>query len=447
MSDWESGDIHLHPVTVIDVTRKISVHLSNGSNCFLIPKLIITMSCHTTPKQLKRSLWLFNATFLFSKAYFWAALFILYFSSIVSLKQVFLLEAIYYAGVFLFEVPSGYFSDKLGRKKTLLMAGGFSCVAYLSFYIGGSFWLLAMGQLFLSLGFSFISGTDTALHYALLSGLKKENEYGPREAKLGFWGFLISSLSAVLGGLLATWGAYQLAYLLSLVFAMLYVLGIYMLIDPEHDCPKRVPPPDFAQQIKRIFITSGRDSYLLFLFVFSVGLIMLNHIPYEFYQIYLKNVLHGRDVTFQDHLTTITGIHTAGSMIVAALVSKYAIKIGEKIGVCGALILSVVVQLANISIMLIQGQIFIILLLLIRSAPGSLSLPLVRKETTPRIPANLQATYYSMQSLLGRLGFSVLLVIWGLLPGDGYSASLIVSSVAGVCFLAWLIFLMAARKR
>ena len=44
--------------------------------------------------------------------------------------------------------------------------------------------MFAVAQFFLATVWAFASGTDTSLHFAILSSLKKESEYGHREAKL-----------------------------------------------------------------------------------------------------------------------------------------------------------------------------------------------------------------------------------------------------------------------
>ena len=51
------------------------------------------------PKARPHSLGLYNCYAVLSGAYFWMPLFVLYFSGIVSLRRVFLLESIYYAAV------------------------------------------------------------------------------------------------------------------------------------------------------------------------------------------------------------------------------------------------------------------------------------------------------------------------------------------------------------
>ena len=52
-------------------------------------------------------------------AMFWLPVFFLYFTSRLSLARALQLEAIYYAAIVVMEVPSGYFSDLIGRRITL----------------------------------------------------------------------------------------------------------------------------------------------------------------------------------------------------------------------------------------------------------------------------------------------------------------------------------------
>jgi len=75
---------------------------------------------------------------------------------------VFLLEAIYYFSVNLFEVRSGYFSDRIERKPTLAIASIALTAAYIAFFTSSSLAFLVFGQVFLGLGFVLNSGTDNS---------------------------------------------------------------------------------------------------------------------------------------------------------------------------------------------------------------------------------------------------------------------------------------------
>ncbi|QQE11646.1 MFS transporter [Planctomycetota bacterium] len=395
------------------------------------------MSCLYTTQKLNRALKAYTAVALITRAYFWASLFILFFSSIVTLKQVFLLESIYYATVFLLEVPSGYFSDKLGRKKTLILGGLLLSIAYACFTLAYTFTLLAVAQIFLAAGFAFFSGTDTTLHYSLLESLGKQETYGSREASLASKGLIISASAAIIGGLLAWIGEYRLAYALSFTFALInFFIITFLLVDPEIDYEDRQTPPPFFTQLRKSFKPLTQPN-LRFLFIFSVGIIVLNHVPYEFYQVYFKNYL----TEFPSSVSLWTGIHTTLSTLIAAYVTHHSIKLADTIGQRRTILLATLLQAITISFLIAQGYFLIIILLLGRSLPNAFTVPLVRRDTTPHIEPSLRATYFSMQSLLGRALFALLLLTWGLLPGNGYTNPLILSAILSFAFLTYLTFM------
>lgn len=400
------------------------------------------MPCISLEHKLEQSLKSYSWYTILGRAYFWAPLFVLYFSSFVSLKQIFVLEAIYYAAVFFLEVPSGYFSDRMGRKPTLIISSISFCVSYFLFFLGGSFGMLATAQIFLALGFAFASGTDTALHYGLLLALKRENEYGDREAKLASRSLLSVGIAAVLGGLLAWLSEYRIAYGMSLLVSVISFILVLGMKDPEVENLQKETSISPLKQLKDV-VEKLKDGNLRFLFMFTVFITVLNHIPYEFYQIYIDNIL--KQLNLSGQLSSISpliiGMHTTLSMILASWFAGKSFKLKKRLGTKVVLLLLVCLQMGMIAILGINGSYIIVVLLMFRGLPGAISSPIVRAETTPKLRSGLRATYYSVQSLIGRISFALILVVFNIIPGDGYGHSLI----AGVSF-ALLVLLFLAGK-
>jgi len=92
-------------------------------------------------------------------------------------SQILLLQSIFAIASVVLEVPSGYFSDKLGRKKTLNIAYLSLVVAVFIFYNGSSFTILAFAELAFAFGYSLVSGTVTALLYESLEELGQVDKY------------------------------------------------------------------------------------------------------------------------------------------------------------------------------------------------------------------------------------------------------------------------------
>ncbi len=121
----------------------------------------------------------------------------------LSMKDVFILQAIYSIAIFVLEIPSGYFADVLGRKNTLLAGAFFGFLGYGIYTVSYSFIGFLFAELAMGIGQSFISGADSALLYDTLAEQKNEKKYLKFEGRLVSTGNFAEAIAGVLGGLLA----------------------------------------------------------------------------------------------------------------------------------------------------------------------------------------------------------------------------------------------------
>lgn len=141
----------------------------------------------------------------------------------LSNQDIFTIQACFSIAVVLFEIPTGYFSDVLGRKKSLII-GMFLGMIGLGWYALASwFWWFLLAELILWLGSSFISGTDSAMIYdTLLDEGKATNN-----KKIQWYLQTISSVAeasaSFIGGFLAV---------ISLTFPFYIQFSLYLLIFP-----------------------------------------------------------------------------------------------------------------------------------------------------------------------------------------------------------------------
>ncbi len=177
------------------------------------------MSAAPAQSGLDRNVRLYPWYAMSFHAYFWITVFVLYFLQHMPLSSVLRLEAIYYLGVVVLEVPSGYFSDRFGRRMTLLLASMFLLAAYLLFSQGGSFEVFAVAQVLLAAGLAFNSGSDTSMHYDSLASLGRESEYDHRKAIASRNVLLAWGVGGLFGGAVAMGLRYT--YLLSAITAVL----------------------------------------------------------------------------------------------------------------------------------------------------------------------------------------------------------------------------------
>lgn len=386
-------------------------------------------------RSSEKTVSLYPRFIFFLNCHFWAPVFFLYFVSRFTVSQVFLLEAVYYFSVSVLEVPSGYFSDRLNRKLTLLLAICFLAVACLLFFCGNLFFVFILGQISMAAGFAFVSGTDTALHYEALKRLGREAEYPTREAAAGGMAFLAGALSAVIGGIAGSYSL-PLVYLFTFFSLAGALACVYRMDDPGRGDPAS-PSLTFPAQVK-VLLHKALGRELRPVFLFAVFMTVLVHIPYEFYQPYLKNI----PGAFGKAGPIGTGFHLAATMLAGAWSTRYITRLTKHYGAWSVLFTMTVCLVLLVSMMAISYDGLVAGLLLLRTVPKAIATPIINSLASPRLPDSQRGTYLSLQSLCGRLSYGIVLIVMAVISRfseDPVKASLTGAAIMGCALVAWVV--------
>ncbi len=337
---------------------------------------------------------------------FWQAAWFLYFESIVTAGEAILLAAILDLSTVMVEVPSGYFSDYLGRRVTLAIAMIANITGCLLLYGAGSFEMFAFAQILLGAGSAFASGTDSALLYDSLVAEQRQDEVAAQEARS--WRFTYGALavSAAAGGLISL-GSVRPAYLLTAMTAFCGLALVCFFREPPHppgQAPAHAPLRQIAVVLKRV-----QDRALLWIFVFAVGAYVLSHVPYVFAQPYLKETL--AKAGFAAETPFVSGLIIATMMTVSVIAGAGVLALRSRIGTIGNLMLAMSMQTGLIMALAFLVHPAAIFLLIVRMVPDALSRPLILEIIHPRIESGYRATYLSFQNLFGRLTLSAMLFV------------------------------------
>ena len=118
----------------------------------------------------------------------------------MSLTDVMVLQAIFSLAVVLFEFPSGYFADRVGYRRSILV-GTILLMAGWCIYVGGSsFAMVALAEIVLGAGSAFISGADRALLWASLDSVRRARDYPRWEGRMRATAQTSEAVSAAAGG-------------------------------------------------------------------------------------------------------------------------------------------------------------------------------------------------------------------------------------------------------
>ena len=230
-------------------------------------------------KELRANIWKYFLIILTNRRNYIPILSI-YFLTLPSAtaQQIGLYTGIGWFAGFLLEIPSGYFSDKFGHKKTLILAKFSILFSTLFFIFGNSVPYFILGACFMAFGFAFTSGTGGAFLHNTLVGLKREKDYGELGGKIRAKASLVSAGMILLLPLLTKISLVMpiKIYLIFDVIGIFTALSLYspkMKYDAEDEEGEKI-----WSQLKRF---KGTGFYITSLFLGVLGGFVMAISPFK----------------------------------------------------------------------------------------------------------------------------------------------------------------------
>lgn len=331
--------------------------------------------------------------------------------------------------VAIFEVPTGIFSDLIGRKKTLVF-GALSSVLFVTFYaIGGSYSVLVIGAIFEGLSRSFYSGNNDALLYDTLTETQQEAEYHVFLGKVSFVFQIALAVSAIAGSVIANWSFAWVMWISVIPQIACFFISLKM-VEPARDEDKSSNVFIHTKKAVRYFIKNRKLRLLSLASVFSYA---LGQSAYLFRSAFINTLWPLWAIGFAKALSNIGG--AVSFYLSGRIINKFK---EFKILIFG----SIYVRLINI-ISLSFPTVFSPLLMStgslyygLRSVAQS---NLFQKEFTK----DQRATMGSLNSLFGSIAFAVVSLLLGYAADViGPVKALLIVQLCGVStiWLYWKLF-------
>lgn len=187
--------------------------------------------------EIRRNIFLFKLYYLFSDLWPLSALAIVFFQQITG-SYAFALGVFSIANILqsIVEVPTGIFSDKIGRKKTMILSAVLMVFAFLMFALAGSFgykYLLVFGAVFWAFAAAFASGTDDALMYETMEELRKADKYDIIYARSKTFGQIGLGLGAFVGAVVTYFYSLNVLAWVSVIFSIIPILITSCFVEPK----------------------------------------------------------------------------------------------------------------------------------------------------------------------------------------------------------------------
>jgi len=200
-------------------------------------------------KNLQNNIWKYALLLIANKRIFVAVLGAYYLTiPYVTPKTIGVILLVGSLSGFLFEIPSGYVSDKIGHKYALIIARVLMLLSTIFFLIASDVTFLAIGAIFFSASAAFQSGTGSAFMHETLKGLKREHDYARVMGKISSIGFAVPIIFMVFVPFLVS-VSYKIPFLISLVVDVIGLLAAISL----------TVPPIPQEHIKEIGITNFKQ--------------------------------------------------------------------------------------------------------------------------------------------------------------------------------------------
>jgi MFS family permease len=326
---------------------------------------------------------------------------IFYNANHLSVRHLFILQAVYSVSIVALEVPSGYLADVWGRKNTLVVGAILGFSGYFIYSLSHGFWGFCAAEIMLGVGQSFISGTDTALLYDTLIVLKEEDQYIKVEGRMTSVGNFAEALAGITGGFLAVISP-RLPFICQACVALIAIPATILLVEPQLNISSKRPGfNEIIQMFKNILIKNKllQSNILLSSLIGASTLTMA-----WFVQPFFK--ANAVPVPFYGLLWTLLN---ASVGIAALFAYKFEKKFGDVNTIICIILLNALGYIGTSAFHSFWAIGFILVFYLARG----IATPVLKDYINKYIPSETRASVLSLRNLIIRGIFSSFGPLWG----------------------------------
>jgi len=355
----------------------------------------------------------------------------------LSMQDIFVLQAIFSVTVVLIEIPSGYFSDKLGHRAAIIIGAITSFIGMVIYTLSFGFLGILAAEIVLGIGFAFFSGATSALLYNSLLELKREGEHKKIESRLISIGSFSQAVGGVLGGFLGAMSL-RLPFVVEAGIIFFAIPLSLLLITPVTQ-KVRDASGSIIKDMARIVAYSMHGHKKLKWIIIYAGLIGTSTLVFVWFMQPYWQMVNIPIVWF--------GVLWAALNVSVGLFTLFANKFEHLLGLRKSLISLVVLVAVAYMILGLYPSMYVIPVILIFYFVRGVQQPILRDYVHRIIDSDIRATVLSVKALVGRLMFVILGPLLGY-ASDMFSltTALVISAVTFLVLGAIPLFFLHKHK-
>jgi MFS family permease len=362
-----------------------------------------------TRKQAERNIRLYYWFQLFAEPFFWGPILILFLQEMahMSLSQILVMESVVVSGLIFLEVPSGALADLIGRKKTIFMGVCLFTIDRVFFTIAFNPLMAWTGNIIWMVGYSLVSGADSAFLCDTLVVLGREDEFRKIQGRAISYRLAAIAVSSVFAGYLAEVHM-RLPLAISLVTVFVNCFVVAKFKEPPRDKMEGKQLRDHWQlmKISVLFVANNMKVKWVIAFVVLIGAV--SKVWFFTYNPYF--VLVGLPVWTFGWIFFALGVIAAVSSYYADWLNK---KIGDLVSVV-VMILVIGIPIVLMGCIVTKAMAFIILL---QNIVRGYIRPFTDHFLNSHLDSKNRATVLSIKSAAGSLGSTMMLGMFGWMVG------------------------------
>ncbi|MDR2993825.1 MAG: MFS transporter [Bacillus cereus] len=355
----------------------------------------------------------------FSNLFFERSIFVLYLAyKGLTISQIAIFQGIINIAMMIGEIPSGIIADQIGKKKALMIGNVMMIFYYLCMLHSGKFLVAIFGAIIYGVGSTFITGTDEAYLYDLITD---------REASVKYLGQLSAVITCSIGAAMFLGG-----YIQKIKWEMIIVLGviaqiagiIVLLFLPNITYKAN---ENKLTTVATFFISIKKNNFIQEIMIFlgiNVGIVSATYI--------LAQDLFNQYGMSTEHISMVFVVETALSVFVFSKIET----ILKKIGKLRSLFISTIGTIIAFTCMNIHNIYIIAAMVLVISLLNNYFSTVLMDEYNNQLEDHVRATGISCFNMLS----SLLMAFIFLLISKFESQYIIFLSAFGVISTVALIF-------